>query len=95
MCDWYQNSITDTVPPVWTDEHLEELLKDFIVIPKDTPTAEVEEVKHGEWIGDNGNMAYDDYRCSCCGNYTNTRNQFLLGLYCSFCGAKMDGRSDT
>ena len=44
LCDWYQNSIMDNVPPVWTDEHLEELLKDFIVIPKDTPTAEVEKV---------------------------------------------------
>ena len=38
---WYQNSIDETVPPIWTDEHLEELLKDFYVIPKDTPTADV------------------------------------------------------
>lgn len=38
---WYQNSIDETIPPIWTEEHLEELLKDFYVIPKDTPTADV------------------------------------------------------
>ena len=42
--DWYQASIDDTIPPIWTDEHLEELTNDFIVIPKDTPTADVVEV---------------------------------------------------
>lgn len=38
---WYQNSVDETQPPIWTDEHLDELLKDFYVIPKDTPTADV------------------------------------------------------
>ena len=38
---WYQNSIDETQPPIWTDEHLEELLKDFYIIPKDTPSADV------------------------------------------------------
>ena len=37
---WYQSSVDDT-PPIWTDEHLEELLNDFYVIPKDTHTADV------------------------------------------------------
>ena len=55
-----------------------------------TPTADVAEVKHGKWIGNNGTKAYDDYRCSCCGNYVDIRNQFLLPFYCGFCGAKMD-----
>ena len=44
LSDWYQNSIDDTKPPIWTDEHIEELTSDFIVIPKDAPTADVEEV---------------------------------------------------
>ena len=48
--DWYQSSIDTTVPPVWTDEHLEELCKDFIVIPKDTALANAEEVRCGKWI---------------------------------------------
>ena len=38
---WYQNSIVETQPPIWTDEHLEELLNDFYIIPKDTLTADV------------------------------------------------------
>lgn len=38
---WYQNSVNRTQPPIWTDEHLEELLNDFYIIPKDTPTADV------------------------------------------------------
>ena len=38
---WYQRSIDETQPPIWTDEHLEELLKDFYIIPKDTSAADV------------------------------------------------------
>ena len=34
VSDWYQSSIDDAKPPVWTDEHIEELLKDFILIPR-------------------------------------------------------------
>ena len=40
LYDWYIASVTDDTP-VWTEEHLEELLNDFNVIPKDTPTADV------------------------------------------------------
>lgn len=31
--DWYISS-TDGKPPIWTEEHVEELLGDFYVIPK-------------------------------------------------------------
>lgn len=31
---WYQASIDETEPPIWTDEHLEELFNDFYLIPK-------------------------------------------------------------
>lgn len=31
--DWYISS-TDGKPPIWTEEHIEELLGDFYVIPK-------------------------------------------------------------
>lgn len=34
LISWYISSIDETVPPIWTDEHLEELLKDFYLIPK-------------------------------------------------------------
>ena len=48
--DWYISSVSQDDAPVWTEEHLEELLKDFYVIPKDTPTVDVAPVKHGHWI---------------------------------------------
>lgn len=48
--DWYISSVSQDDAPVWTEEHLEELLNDFYVIPKDTPTVDVAPVKHGHWI---------------------------------------------
>lgn len=39
--DWYISSVVGDVEPVWTEAHIEELAKDFIVIPKDTPAADV------------------------------------------------------
>lgn len=32
--DWYQQSIDETRPPIWTDKHLDELYNDFYLIPK-------------------------------------------------------------
>lgn len=56
------------------------------------PAADVEPVRHGEWIGRYGNGGYDDYYCSICGMYEEgTRNPKFLGNYCPNCGAKMDG----
>lgn len=31
---WYQDSIDDTIPPIWTDKHINELFHDFYLIPK-------------------------------------------------------------
>ena len=42
--DWFINSVSNTDSPIWTKEHLKELINDFYVIPKDTPTADVVEV---------------------------------------------------
>lgn len=33
ISDWYQASVFDD-PPVWTDEHIDELYKDFLLIPR-------------------------------------------------------------
>ena len=52
LSDWYQNSIDDTKPPIWTDEHIYELVNDFLIIPNDTPTADVVEVKQLKIIRD-------------------------------------------
>lgn len=34
LTDWYQQSIDETEPPIWTDKHLDELYNDFYLIPK-------------------------------------------------------------
>ena len=59
------------------------------------PSADVEEVKHGEWIGvaDYGNGNCIGY-CSVCGTTHKAENASELKCfqrYCRWCGAKMDG----
>ena len=34
LADWYIRSVTND-PPVWTEEHIDELFNDFYLIPKD------------------------------------------------------------
>ena len=34
LYDWYISSVDDAADPKWTPEHIEELLNDFYVIPK-------------------------------------------------------------
>lgn len=67
------------------------------------PTADVVEVKHGEWIADKENYIckvdclkpakQTTYKCSECGHKSGRNKGFK---YCPSCGAKMDGeRKDT
>ena len=35
LSDWYQSSIDNTEPPVWTDEHISEVYNDFYMIPRE------------------------------------------------------------
>lgn len=57
----------------------------------ETPTADVEEVKHGYWkhtfeLGQIGKYHY--WNCSLCGVASNDDG---IEKYCPYCGAKMDG----
>ena len=83
LTDWYISSV-GSEPPVWTDEHIEELLNDFYVIPKDTPAADVAPVIHGHWI-----ICSDGYYpyCSVCKREPKGRE---MTKFCGECGAKMD-----
>lgn len=45
------------------------------------PTADVEEVKHGEWLENGAN-----YKCSYCGN----TEPYCTDAYCRMCGTKMN-----
>lgn len=62
---------------------------------KNTPTADVVEVKYGEWIAKASThiskrgrlINYDRYKCSVCGVWNGRHKP----NYCPHCGAKMDG----
>ena len=89
LIDWYINSVAEYSDeklnePRWTEEHIEELTNDFIVIPKDTPAADVAPVVHGRWEC--------GCQCSVCGDRHgpyNSRHRPYYN-YCPNCGAKMD-----
>lgn len=87
--DWYQSSIDTTVPPVWTDEHLEELCKDFIVIPKDTAPIIIKEQKQGKWIPSVDKNNFYVEICSECG-YIEEWNLDTDRNFCPNCSAKME-----
>lgn len=61
----------------------------------EVPTADVEEVKHGQWLKEDDTLV----KCSVCGWYTDhdynhvTNNGFGNAdfLFCGHCGARMDG----
>ena len=87
---WYISSVGSEMP-VWTDKHIEELLNDFYLIPKDTPAADVTPVKHGHWVKEKSDVLIH-WHCSICKNcyYLEEPN----ANYCPNCGAKMDGGED-
>lgn len=65
------------------------------------PTADVQEVKHGEWKDDQDDVYWGNYivkkHCSRCGytpNFDRKTELFDLTKYCPNCGAKMDGEAD-
>lgn len=86
LSDWYIASVGNE-PPVWTDAHIDELLDDFIVIPKDTKVADVQPIRHGRWIWDSNapHREHGAYKCSNCGCHSDFEEN-----YCPNCGARMD-----
>lgn len=94
--DWYISSVLGDDEPVWTDAHIEELAKDFIVIPKDTPAADVAPVVHAHWKVRFDNP-YRRRRCYCsnCKKHSGIGGNSQEKPYCPNCGAKMDRRNET
>ena len=54
------------------------------------PTADVQEVKHGNWIYNLTYYESDECNCSLCGQLMTTAKGVRMN-YCPNCGAKMDG----
>ena len=93
LADWYIHSVAEyddekLNEPRWTEKHIEELTQDFIVIPKDTPAADVAPVVHAHW---KGYHTQDPY-CSNCGfSYDREEGEYAQTTdYCGNCGAKRD-----
>ena len=88
--NWYIDSVDEAGTPHWTEEHIEELVKDFIVIPVETSVADVEPVTNAEWEYDGA-----DRRCSNCGAIVE-EDEWLNHnwYYCYHCGAKMGGEEN-
>ncbi len=85
--DWYISSVSEDDEPVWTEGHIEELAKDFIVIPKDTPAADVAPVVHGRWVYHNFDTICSECRKSA---IFDEWEQQAETEFCPHCGAKMD-----
>ena len=60
--------------------------EDVINSIQNQPTADVEELKHGEWVYDH----WCEFKCSICGHWSQTEPRAREN-YCPNCGAKMDG----
>lgn len=97
LADWYIHSLVEyndekLNEPRWTEEHIEELINDFIVIPNDTPAADVAPVKHGKWIEYQIPHYFKCSECKCTVPYV--KAVLIDGKrkynYCPACGAKMD-----
>lgn len=91
LIDWFINSVSATDEPIWTDRHIEELVNDFYVVPRNTPIETPSDVKHGKWIEHphfnfEGGYSGSNYGCSECG-YDDAYEELN---YCPDCGAKMD-----
>ena len=63
--DWYISSVSEDDEPVWTEAHIEELAKDFIIIPKDTPGSDVVPVVRSKDCEHWGTRKADGYGFCC------------------------------
>lgn len=87
------------------DEAIEWLKDEVIETIESIPTADVQPVRHGEWIpcAKSGlvltelmrkeGLKWYGYKCSVC-NYIRKGNALTEAIYCEHCGARMDGEGE-
>lgn len=75
----------------WICDQDEDVAYDMI---DSIPSADVEEVRHGRWLGTHDGLYYS-YSCSECGAEALTEEETMhdqvCSAFCPNCGAKMDG----
>lgn len=58
--------------------------------PNHATVCDMQEVKHGKWEYDSGDVGYTNYLCSECKNFLTFYEEIDLYPYCPYCGVKMD-----
>lgn len=60
----------------------------------DMPAADVQEVRHGNWVMEHIGYGVTRYKCSVCGGRfgEDMIEDFRHNRFCSDCGARMDGK---
>ena len=96
LTDWLITSVVDDEPPVWMDEHIDELMRDFLIFPKNIPAADVRPVVRGRWELTGRIVGAAECACSRCGyiSYGNAMKpdgSIEMKNFCPNCGAMMDG----
>ena len=67
LADWYISSV-DKTPPIWTEAHIEELVNDFYIIPRDF------EIKPLDYMG----VKLTDEQIAAAQNFLNEMSQSIL-----------------
>ena len=62
--------------------------------PNHATVCEMEEIRHGKWEYDSGDVGYANYLCSECKNFLTFYEDIDLYPYCPYCGAKMDKKEE-
>lgn len=68
-------------------------MSDVGMMIEDAPTADVVEVKHGEWLEGDSDVGWELVRCSLCGKEQSLFQDEEKPSYCPRCGAKMNGNN--
>lgn len=63
--------------------------------PNHATVCEMEEIRHGKWEYDSGDVGYTSYLCSECKNFLTFYEDIDLYPYCPYCGCKMDLESES
>lgn len=77
----------------WGEDSEEKRIIDEIVDVQ--PSADVVEVKHGEWINKRTMVHDGEFYCSACDFVLDTFMQAVFYNFCPNCGADMRGRKET
>lgn len=80
---WHDN-VSDSNLKIRAEQAVATFLECILTL-KAQSTADVEEVRHGEWLENGAN-----YKCSRCGN----TEPYYTDSYCRACGARMDGEKE-